>query len=373
MTKNKISSEHMTPTQQAVVDTLSRLSERIHNQEHFSNAEVLRFLSEIKSVHTLYKKAFNVPAFVWQVDYYSIQMALENEYKQIFAQDHKMIWTQDRWRFAIFTELGMLHYRDKEGEEIAMEGYGFKIMCMWLFFQFFNACVFTGAQCKEVFDATFTIVKDADDAISESVQVIKQWRKDNDNIIAYINYQKSRWRQEKARINRLLDGHMRQKEVELYHIFYWSDPRLPFDANIRRASRCLGVSVKGLTKIVRDYGMDGANFAGYLIVYKEEYDVRYEQEYKWAEKVRSNTLTKKERKEFWQKFSIPNPHILFRTFTSAEADLIPAANPLLTTEDCVAPAQEQPLPLPSKMDMISKDGAMQLPSMTLPSIEGWFC
>lgn len=363
----------MTPTQQEVADTLSRLSERIYNQERFSDTDISRILSEIKSVHALYKKAFNESALVWQVDYYSMQMALENEYKFIFVHEQRMTWTPGRWRFAILTELAILHYRDKEGEEMVMEGYGFQIMCMWLFFQFFNACVFTGAQCKEVFDATFPIVKDADNAISESIQGIKQWRKDNDNMIAYINYQKSRWRQEKARIDRLLDGRMKQKEVELYHILYWADPRLPFDANIRIASRGLGVSVQGLRKTTRDHGIDEANFSAYLSVYKEEADARYEKEHKWAEKVRSNTLTKKERKAFWQKFSIPNPHILFRTFTSAEADLIPAANPLLTTEDCVAPTQEQTLPLPSKMDMISKDGAMQMPSMTLASIEGWFC
>lgn len=44
-------------------------------------------------------------------------------------------------------------------------------------------------------------------------------------------------------------------------------------------------------------------------------------------------VTKKERKQFWRKFSIPEPRRLFRTFTSPEEDIIPADNPLLTTDE----------------------------------------
>lgn len=79
---------------------------------------------------------------------------------------------------------------------------------------------------------------------------------------------------------------------------------------------------------------------GYLIVYKEDMDAKYEEELKWAEKVRSKTLTKKERKSFWRKHSILDPRKMFRTFTSSEPDLIPASNPLLTDETCVAPKIE---------------------------------
>lgn len=333
--------ESLIPEQQAALEAVQNLCDNVRNRDNFYDADIARISSEIKSVHAAYKNAFKNPAFAWQVDNYSVQMALENEYRFILSNNEKMTWTYNRWKFALLTELAVLYYKHPEdGEGLAISDHRLRLMALWLFFQYFKANVFTGSQCMEVLARSFQIVKDADTAISESIQVIRQWRQDNDEIIKSLNYQKTRWRRETARIDRLLNGRMRQKEVELHHIFYWSYSGWNFDQNVRAASLHLGISEKGVKKILRDYGMHATNLWGYLEVYKEEMDAKYEEEVKWAKKVRNKTLTKKEQRSFWRKHSIPNPRLLFRTFTSTEPDLIPASNPLLTDETCVAPKSD---------------------------------
>lgn len=369
----------MTLDQQEVVEAVETLSKEVRNQDYSSEADVKRYLTEIKRVHTIYKKAFNEPAFAWQVDYYTIQMALENEYKFVFVHDQRMTWTFCRWKFALTNALAILHYHHSVSG-IMINLFGFNLMCMWLFFQYFNVSVFNGHHFEEIFNESIKIANESDQAILQCLMDIKQWRMDNDAVIRTLNSQKTKWRQEKARIDRLLNGKMKQKEVEMYHIFHWSDPRWTFDVNVRSASLNLGISINGIKKIIRECGIAESDFWGYLTVHKEEEaDAKYEKEVKWAEKVRSNLLTKKERKEFWRKFSIPNPQLLFRTFTVAEEDLIPASNPLLTTEDgvdskCMNPWMENPrlLSIPSRMDMMFKDGVPQIMSGFTPMIEGLF-
>lgn len=341
MKRNISNSESLTPEQQVVIEAVQNLCDKVRNQDHFSDADIARILSEIKSVHAAYKNAFKDPAFAWQVDNYSVQMALENEYRFIFSNNEKMTWTHNRWKFALITGLAVRYYKHPEdGEGLAISDHSLQLMALWLFFQYFKTNVFTGSQCMEVLVRSFQIVEDADTAISESIRRIRQWRSDNDELIDTINYQKTKWRQETARINRLLNGCMRQKEVELHHIFYWSYSGWSFDQNVRAASIHLGISEKCVKKILRDHGMYETNLWGYLEVYKKEMDAKYEEEVKLAEKVRSKTLTKKEQRSFWRKHSIPNPRLLFRTFTSTEPDLIPTSNPLLTDETCVSPKSD---------------------------------
>lgn len=333
--------ESLTSEQQVAIEAIENLCAKVRNQDHFSDADIARISSEIKGVHSTYKQAFKTPAFAWQVDCFMMQMALENEYRFIFYRDEKLVWTPTRWKFALMTELGIRYYKQTaKGEEIVIPEHVLRLMALWLFFQFFKANVFTGSQCMKVLEMAFEIVKDAGDVVSDSVQTIKQWRNDNAELIQYINYQKTKWRCELARINRFLDGHMRLKEVKLHHIFYWCHPKWTFEQNVRAASLRLRISEKGVMRILRDHGINQDNLWGYLTIGKEDADVEYEEELKMAEKVRSNTLTKTERKRFWRKHCIPNPRTLFRTFTSSEPDLIPASNPLLTDETCVAPKQE---------------------------------
>lgn len=337
----KFNPENLTPDQQVAVKAVENLCDKIRNHNRFSDVDIARITTEIKSIHAAYKKAFKASAFSWQVEHYMMQMALENEFKFIFYQGEKVVWTPTRWKFALMTQLGIRHYKQAaNGEGIVMQDKGLELMALWLFFHFFKASVFTGPQCMEVVEMAFQIVKDADSAIYDSVQTIKQWRNDNDELIRYINYQKATWRRELARLNRFLDGHMWLKEVKLHHIFYWCHTKWTFEQNVRAASLRMGISEKGVMRILRDNGINKDNLWGYLTIGKEDADAKYEEELKMAEKVRSNTLTKKERKRFWRKHSIPNPQSLFRTFTFAEPDLIPAQNPLLTDETCVAPNPE---------------------------------
>ena len=371
--------EQMTHDQRDVVKAVEVQSEKIRNQDYFSEADIKRYLTEIKRVHSLYKKAFNEPAFSWQKDYFSVQMALENEYKFIFSHGQRMTWTSSRWKFALINALAILHYHHSDCKEVKVEMYGFHLMCTWLFFQYFNVSVFDGHHFEGIWNESIKIAKESDQRILQYVMGIKQWRKDNDNVISYINSQKTKWRQEVARIDRLLNGKMKQKEVEMYHIFHWSDPRWSYEVNVRSASRNLGISINGIKKIIRDHGIADNDYWGYVARDKEEADAKYEKEVKWAEKVRSNMLTKKERKDFWRKFTIPNPQLLFRTFTTVEPDLIPASNPLLTTEECVVsncvnPLQDKPhpIPIPSRMDMMFKDGIPQMLSGFTPTVKGLF-
>ena len=297
--------ESLPSEQQVALEAVDNLCDKVRNQDHLSDADIARISSEIKSVHAAYKNAFKNPAFAWQVDNYSVQMALENEYRFIFSNNEKMTWTYNRWKFALFTELAVRNYKQGADEkDIAISDEVLRLMALWLLFQYFKTNVFTGSQCIEILTRAFQIVEDADATISDSIQVIRQWRQNNDEIIKSLNYQKTKWRRETARIDRLLNGRMRQKEVELHHIFYWSYSGWTFDQNVRAASIHLGISEKGVKKILRDYGMYATNLWGYLEVYKDEMDAKYEEEVKWAKKVRSKTLTKKERTKFWRTHSI---------------------------------------------------------------------
>lgn len=289
-------------------------------------------------------------------------MALENEYRLIISNHEKMTWTPLRWKYALITELGIRYYKEVDkGMEISIPEHSFKLMALWLFFQYFKASVFTGPQCMEVIKMAFQIVKDEDSAIGESVQVIKQWRRDNDEKIQTINYQNTKWRREVTKYDRLIYGRMRLKEVEIHQIFYWSQPNLTFEQNVRSVSYRLGVSERGIKKILREHGDYENNLWGYLWVLKEDMDTKFEEELKWTEKARSKTLTKKERKSFWRKHSIVDPRKVFRTFTSSEPDLIPSSNPLLTDETCIAPKIEEAASTYWQKDIHSQNDIMRNP------------
>lgn len=333
-------SENLTSEQQEVVRALDKLYVTIRECGKFSQSDISDIMSDVKSLNKLYEGAFGRGAFSWQVDYYTVQMALENKYQFIFSGGDKMTWTRTRWSFALITELAIYHYKCTGNVEMAQEFYGFQIMCLWLFFQYFKAEAFSGAQCEEVLNISFEIVKDAESAIMTAKDAIKQWRIDNNGNIEDMKYYKKKWSQELGRMKRLVYGRMKVKEVEWYHIVYWCIPEWSFEDNMLRLSKFLGVSVTGLKKRIRQFrstsrfeNIDETNFTGYAIVNKEEAETLYNEEYKWAEKVISNTLSKKDRKKFWRKFTIPNPHRLFRTFTFSEEDLIPASNPLLTSDE----------------------------------------
>ena len=257
--------ESLTSEQQVALEAVDNLCDKVRNQDHLSDADIARISSEIKSVHAAYKNAFKDPAFAWQVDNYSVQMALENEYRFIFSNNEKMTWTHNRWKFALLTELAVRNYKQAtDGKDVALSDEALRLMALWLFFQYFKTNVFTGSQCMEILTRSFQIVEDADAAISESIQVIKQWRNNNNKLIDSINDHKKEWRREKARINRFLNGRMRQKEVELHHIFYWSRPEWTYEQNIGAASYRLGVSEKVIKKILRDHGYFENNLWGYL-------------------------------------------------------------------------------------------------------------
>lgn len=359
---NTFLSEHMTPQKQEAVKAIKNLSAKIRNQEQLSDAEISRILAEIKSIHTLYKEAFKEPAFSWQIDYYEVRMALENEYKLIYSRGKRLTWTRTRWKFALITELAVRYYNCNYDIEITLSVHGFQLMCFWLFFQFFKAEVFSGSQCMEVINSSFKTVRDADAEVSNAIQLIKKWREDNDALIQKIKFYRSLWGREVARIERLLYGHMKLNEVEMYHIYHWANPNLPFDENIKIVSGKLGISTNGLRKKLRDNGINKTNFKAYLTLEKEEAEAEYKKEYDWAKKVSTNTLSKTEKRDFWRKHTIPSPQVWFRTFSSEEPDLIPAANPLLTTDDCVPPS-EPPRPIPSPLDCMYKGDVPQVTNM----------
>lgn len=263
MQKFIFNAESLTSEQQAAYEAVETLCDKIRNHDRFSDADVARISSEIKEIHADYKKAFKAPAFSWQVEHYMIQMALENEFKFIFYYDEKMTWTPLRWEYALVTELGIRYYKQAaKGGGIVIPAHGLELMALWLFFQFFKANVLTGSQCMEVIEMAFEIVRDADAAISESIQVIKQWRKDNGDDIEFLNYQKTKWRREVAKYDRLIHGCMRLKEVEIHHIFYWCYQNWTFELNVRSASRHLGVSENGVKKILREHGFNETNLWG---------------------------------------------------------------------------------------------------------------
>ncbi|MDE7430633.1 MAG: hypothetical protein K2N34_01745 [Lachnospiraceae bacterium] len=291
-------------------------------------------------MHSLYKNAFKETAFTWQVQNYQIQMALENEYQFVFSYGQRMTWTLSRWKFAIINALAIHHFRDAKISEIIIDPRDFRFMCYWLLFQYFNTTVFNGYHFKEIINKAFLIVKDADDEISACVDRIKQWRKDNDKTIRMINSCRTHWRQEKAKINGLLNGCMKPRDIEMCHILHFFHSSLSFDDNIKIASKSLGVSEKALRRLNQDFGIDKMNYDCMLYLYKEDAEIEYQRQYLWAKKVKTNTLNKREKKEFWKTFSIPNSQLLFRTFSFPIQDLIPSADPLLTNEMCVKPTQE---------------------------------
>ncbi len=101
-----------------------------------------------------------------------------------------------------------------------------------------------------------------------------------------------------------------------------------------------GVSFEGMKRRCKEFDIDERNYQAMIIWFRDEDEIEYQRQYKWASKVASNSLTKKEKREFWKEFTIPNPQLLFRTFTSQAKDLIPADNPLLTDETCLPPEED---------------------------------
>lgn len=316
------------PQQFTAVQAVNNIYEKVCNQDHFSRSDSDDILNEIKSVHALCKDSFGGSMLSWQVDRYQLQMYLENEYKFIF-NDEKMTWTASRWENAIIHELAIQFYRIK-----VLEVYDFQLRLMgcWLLFQYFNTTVFNGHHCEEIIKLTFKIVQECDIKVELAKADIKQWREKNDDKIRAMNSSRTEWRREIARCQRLVNGCMKSTEVQLYHMVAVSLPQYPFEVNIKRVASALGLSNRIAVRRGKEIGFTAESFPA-LIFFHDEYKAEYDKERKWSEKVLNNTLSKKEKNEFWKRHRIYNNHTPFRTFSTPEPDLIPAENPLETSDE----------------------------------------
>ena len=230
-----------TPEQSDAARTVNDLCEKLDNQNYFTVQDINKIRKEIKAVHDICREAFGKPMFAWQVDHFQLQMYLENEYHFIFVLDQTLTWTLNRWTKAIAHELAIYFYKS---QSMVLYNFQVRLMCYWLMFQYFKMEVFKGHHCKEVIDLTFKTLEDLGSAVLEGKEEIKRWRADNDTLIKKLNSKKSQWRQEKARCERLVNGRMKSKEVELYHMLAVSSPKHSFEINIKVMATKLGLSLK---------------------------------------------------------------------------------------------------------------------------------
>lgn len=321
----------LSPQQESIVKTADKIYKKVCNQNDFFEGDIKHLLKEIKDLNDQCKTCFSTPMYTWQADHYSLQMHLENKYEFIFNRD-KLTWTQSRWRDAIEYELALHFYKNKTRE---IYDFQFRMMCCWLMLQYFKSDNFKGEYYKSVIDMSFQIVENIDDRIRECIVEIVRWRKDNATTIQNINFSKKWWRKQKSQYQRLVYGKMKSTEVEFYHMIAVCNPGSSFDDNISRICDALGLSFNSAKRRAKELGLDENNLHIYLNIDYDECKAEYDKEYRFANKVLTNTLTKKEKKKFWQHHTIYNEHLVFRTFGDPVPDLLPADNPLETLDDQV--------------------------------------
>lgn len=320
----------VSPQQAEAVKAADKIYEKMCNQSQFSMDDIKHIQADIKAVHKMCRESFGGPMFTWQADNYQLQMFLENENRITFVQDQTLTWTRERWRKAVVRELAIHFYRHSD---MMLYDFQFRFMCCWLLFQYFNTSVLSGRHCKEIIGLGVEIFESSQDEIEKAKSEIRQWRADNDDLIRRINRNKSFWRNEKGRCRRLVYGWLKSSEVELHHMVVACRPELSYDINIKLVANKWGLSERAARKRGKEIGFTSDTFLGIMLIYYDELKKEYDKEYKYAERLLRNSLTKKERREFWRRHQIYNRRIVFRTFISELPDLIPADNPLETSDN----------------------------------------
>lgn len=316
--------------QKQAIDAVEKVYRKVcNNQTFFSERDVKNILKDIKEVNNLCKVEFNKPMYVWQADSYRVQTYLENQNEFIFVNGATMTWTRSRWEEAMVFELGASFYRD---DNMCIHDHHLRLMSCWLLFQFFDTSVLNGDHCRQIIDLGFEIAGNADGMIERTKAEIKQWRINYDSVIKLINDNKRLWRKEKARYERIYRECMKPKEIELYHIIGVCLQNTTYERNLRNIALCLGVSLADARKRANELGFTEQSYR-YLFAEEHIMKPQYEAEKKYAEKLITKRLTKKEKREFWRRHSILNENELFRTFKDSRPDLEPAANPLETSDN----------------------------------------
>ena len=208
-----------------------------------------------------------------------------------------------------------------------------QLMSCWILFQYFDTSILKGEHVRQIIDISFKIAENNDEYVIACKEEIREWRKSNSSLIERLNASKSSWQKEKSRCKRLVEGLMKSTEVELYHIVAVCNPKLDYELNCRVAACKLGLSEHTFKRVADKKGFNRTIFPTLMTLFYEEDREHYLEEYNWANKVLNNTLTRKERREFWKEHTIYNLITLFRTAKGGQDDLIPAENPLETSDD----------------------------------------